>query len=93
MASPDPDIVGRAMRYLRFHHLNAPEDPDRYSELSLELEREHGPTIVADGWWNVIITAEWWVTDGDVSVRVEVPLQRLMSSEYELITDLTEPLW
>ena len=87
------DIPGRALRYLTLHHPSAPEDPDRYSSLAVCMNRETGPSIAVDGWWQVEVTAGWWTTDGDVFVSVELPLHKLLSDEYAILSEFTEPLW
>jgi len=87
------DIPGRALRYLTLHHSTAPTDPDRYSSLAVCINRQPGPSIVSDGSWQVEVTAGWWGPDGDVYVSVELPLTRLLSDEYAVLTEFTEPLW
>lgn len=87
------DIPTRALRYLQLHHPSAPEDPDRFTSLTVCIERQSGPSIVSDGWWQVEVSAGWWTSDGDVFVSIEVPLQRLLMDEYAVLSEYTEPLW
>lgn len=87
------DVPARALRYLQLQHPSAPEDPDRFTSLSVCLQREPGPSIVVDGYWRVEVTAGWWTSDGDVFVSVELPLARLMVDEYAVLSEFTEPLW
>jgi len=87
------DIPGRAVRYLQLHHPSAPEDPDRYASLAVCMQRRPGPSIVVDGYWQVEVVATWWGPDGDVRVSVDLPLSRLLSDEYAILGEYTEPLW
>jgi len=74
-------------------HPTAPADPDRFTSLGVCMNRQAGPSIVADGWWLIGVAADWWTVDGDVYVSVEVPLQRLMSDEFAVLSEFTDPLW
>lgn len=88
------DIPGRAIRYLCAAVPSAPDDPDRYTSLSITMDRQHVTHSVAfDGFWMTLISASWCGSDGNAELSLEVPLRVLLSDEYTTASEMMEPLW
>ena len=52
-----------------------------------KIEQLPAPTIESRG------VVEKSMADGDVFVSVELPLHKLLSDEYAILTEFNEPLW
>lgn len=88
------DVPGRAVRYLRSVCPGAPDDPDRYHEFMIGIDRRMGErALMPDGYWVVEIRASWGTGDGDMSLTVDVPLRVLQAEQYASVVEMMEPLW
>jgi len=88
-------IPGRVLRCLKELHPTAPDDPDRYGQFSIEIDRiPCGDSVVEDGVWRVTMIATWGEPEVlETSVELVFPLARILEGEYVESEDMNVPLW